>query len=73
MVVFLWWCFCGGEVMFLWCRTFKIVVKCKLLMSPSDPFVTSCGLGAQNCSKIQYFVVRSSTVGIVIKHRPKFY
>ena len=36
--------------------------KGKLLMSPSDPFVTSCGLGAQNCSKIQYFVVRSSTV-----------
>ena len=33
-------------------------------MSPSDPFVTSCGLGAQNCSKIQYFVVRSSTVGV---------
>ena len=33
-------------------------------MSPSDPFVTSCGLGAQNCSKIQYFVVRNSTVGV---------
>ena len=34
------------------CWTFKIVVKCKLVMSPSDPFVPSCGLGAQNCSKI---------------------
>ena len=33
-------------------------------MSPSDPFLSSCGLGAQNCSKMQYFVVRSSTVGV---------
>ena len=33
-------------------------------MSPSDPYVTSCGLGAQNCSKMQYFVVRSSTVAV---------
>ena len=35
-------------------------------MLPSDPFVTSCGLGAQNCSKIQYFVVRCFCGGVLV-------